>query len=252
MNTSNKNYNHVIELLQDYMLSSSHFNHNYINNKSKHLSSQKIKGVCAPTPLIKNSDIFFFPNQTDSLFWCYYILVNDRIAYDMAKNNIFSIEKNYKINFVKELKEHKDILKMAKLKRTEIEDEFVNCPKLSIKGIEALCRINNINMFFIWENKYCEIISNDETPTFVIIEKKTDIDPTYGIPAGDTENTQSIINQYRKSHWKVDNPHKILKSIGSYKLIELQNICEKLQIPILRNGKKKTKKILYDDILHKI
>ena len=82
------------------------------------------------------------------------------------------------------------------------------------------------------------------------MKKKTPLGSEYGVLQN--SDIETVIAKYRLSHWKVDNPQKIVKGIGSYKLAELQDISSRLKIDIAVNGKKKTKKMLYDEILHKI
>jgi len=248
-------YNHVIELLQDYMLTSKHFNQtDYIINKNININKEVNKRP-GGVPIFNKTEkvvgpVIFFPKETDTLFWCYYIIENNLLNYDLIKNNIFSTESQYKIDFITKLKGKKELLKSAKLKVIDIEAEFINCEKISIKGLEALCIINNVNVFFVWDNKYYEIMTNSDEPIYVIIEKATSLGIKYGVIQD--SNVDTIIEKYCQTHWKVDNPQKIIKSIGSYKLNELQIICNKLDIPITTNGKKIVKKVLYERILHKL
>ena len=46
----------------------------------------------------------------------------------------------------------------------------------------------------------------------------------------------------------IDIYKKYLKTISHYKMDDLIKIAEELNIDIKKNGKKKTKKVLYDDI----
>ena len=251
-NQNDTRYNHVIVLLQDYMLTPDHFNQNdYIVNKKINENKPENKPV-RNVPIVEKvaGPNIFFPKETDSLFWCYYIVENNQLNYDLVKNNIFTTESQYKINFITKLKEKKAVLKSAKLKAVDIEAELVNCSKITIKGLEALCIINNVNVFFVWDNKYYEIMTNSDDPMSVIIEKMTPLGIKYGIIQD--SNVDTLIEKYCQTHWKVDNPQKIIKAIGSYKIAELHTLCNKLNIPITVNGKKIVKKKLYDCILHKL
>ena len=46
----------------------------------------------------------------------------------------------------------------------------------------------------------------------------------------------------------IDIYKKYLKGIGNYKMDELTKIAEECNIKTMKNGKKKTKKVLYDEI----
>ena len=56
--------------------------------------------------------------------------------------------------------------------------------------------------------------------------------------------------EYRKQLWNIENISKPLKNISSYKVQQLLDIAEKLKINIMKTPtKKKTKKVLYDEIM---
>lgn len=58
-----------------------------------------------------------------------------------------------------------------------------------------------------------------------------------------------MISSYKNNYWKIDNPKQPLKSISNYTVSELKEICNKLSIPIEKNGKKLIKQELYENIL---
>ena len=161
-------YNHVINNLQDYMLQPRHFKLSYFLNENK-------TNVPTVTTIVKPKKCdheIFFPKEKDSLFWSFFIIENDKLQYDIYKNKTFCAEKKYKINFISKLSEYKNLLKQFKLKVTDIEDELGNNNHITIKGLEALCRINNVNIMFVWDNKYYEINTASDEPMSIIIEKK--------------------------------------------------------------------------------
>ena len=43
---------------------------------------------------------FYFPNQQDSLFWCYYIITNGDTKYEMLQHKNFLLAKQIKIELV--------------------------------------------------------------------------------------------------------------------------------------------------------
>jgi hypothetical protein len=60
-------------------------------------------------------------------------------------------------------------------------------------------------------------------------------------------------SEYRNSLWNVENIEKPLASISSYKLQQLIDIANKLDINIMKSHtKKKTKKQLYEEITKKL
>jgi uncharacterized protein YaaW (UPF0174 family) len=61
----------------------------------------------------------------------------------------------------------------------------------------------------------------------------------------EVNTTTEIINKYRQTYHKMDGLDSKLKSIGSYKLDELIDLCNKLDINI-NTQKKQTKTEIYN------
>jgi hypothetical protein len=54
----------------------------------------------------------------------------------------------------------------------------------------------------------------------------------------------------KQTYWFIENVQKPLKAPSAYTLKELQDICEKIEIPLKHsNGKSKLKKDLYEELL---
>ena len=186
----------------------------------------------------------FSPSEKDKLFWCFYIFLYGFEDYEIAKSSSFITEKNFKIKTVEKFPSFKGKIKEMKLKLNEIQDELVNQPIISIKSLQVLCLIYDINIFFIKNKTTYEIIVNDK-PIKTIINDNNNI---YMI---DDINEEKL-TYYRNNYWKIDNISKPLNAFSSYSLTELQDICKKLEIPITTDGKKIQKKDLYQSILTKI
>ena len=186
----------------------------------------------------------FSPSEKDKLFWCFYIFLYGFEEYEIAKSSSFITEKNFKIKTVEKMPSFKEKIKEMKLKLNEVQDELVNQPIISIKSLQVLCLIYDINIFFIKNRTIYEIIANDK-PIKTIINDNNNI---YMI---DDINEEKL-TYYRNNYWKIDNISKPLNAFSSYSLTELQDICKKLEIPITTDGKKIQKKDLYQTILTKI
>ena len=196
---------------------------------------------------IKKESLIFFPKFSDTLFWCYYILINSMQDYEMV-NSDFKEEKMIKISLIQNVRENKEILKKLRIKRTEVEDDLLNKKFISVKTFLLLCHLKKINIIIRDNIKFIENISNCEDPNIQIIEKRKG---KYGLFIGKKEKE---IEKCREEYWKVDgmdfqNP---LKSISHYKLKNLQDICNKLNLIIEKDGKKLRKKDLYQMIYNKI
>ena len=196
---------------------------------------------------VKKENLIFFPKFSDTLFWCYYILINSIEDYEMI-NSDFKEEKMIKISLIQNVRQNKEILKKLRIKRTEVEDDLLNKKSIGIKTFLLLCHLKKINIIIRDNIKFIENISNCEDPNIKIIEKRKG---KYGLFIGKKEKE---IEKCREEYWKVDgmdfqNP---LKSISHYKLKNLQDICNKLNLIIEKDGKKLRKKDLYQMIYNKI
>jgi len=197
------------------------------------------------TPPKKNistiSDIFF-PKQRDMLFWCFYIINNELDEYNMI-HNYFTTEKEVKYKWIEEFRQRKDIFKTIKVSRNTVEDELANSRKISMHSIKALCHLKGINIFYIDNKKYYEIMINDNNPCYVI--EKTE--GKYGLKQNVTNDK---LEYYRNNFWKLENLDKPLKAISGYKSNELKDICKRLHIDI--TSSKITKQEMYQEILSKL
>jgi hypothetical protein len=195
----------------------------------------------------KKRETMYRPKQRDSLFWCFYILKNGFFNYEMEINNqYFVVEKNEKFKYIEILRKNKDILKIHKIKPlTELEDDLANKDKISIKTFFALCIFENINILLVNNRKVYELLCTD-------IDKKHPINiihrnnKTYEHSI-ELDITNEIIQKYRDTYYKMSNFDATLKSIASYKLDELVDLCTKLNINIEeyngdQKGEKKMKK----------
>lgn len=199
-------------------------NRNEKNNKNKH-KMQNILGN------------LFTPKQHDKLFWCIYIILNGMDKYNLI-HNYFTEEKNEKFKLIEELRNHKYIFKKTKISRNNIEDELANKKNISLDTLKIICHFKNINIFYIDEQKYYEILLDENNDSYVIEKKNME----YGLRPNQTKEN---IEYYRNNFWKLENFNKPLKAISSYKLQELREICLKLKIPFER----KTKQQLYEEII---
>ena len=193
----------------------------------------------------------FIPFQKDKLFWCFYIILKGHEAYEMNRSSSFSIEKQIKIETVEKMKSVKEKIKEAKLKRTELEDELVNKPMITLKGLYALCLVYNVSITYVFGRKYFEICTDDagcKSGIIVQNEKKED-----ALKWGDDD----FLTQIRNEYWLIENIQKPLKASSAYTLKELQDICDKLHIATTETtndkvkAKTKTKTKLYEEILLK-
>ena len=197
----------------------------------------------------------FTPFQKDKLFWCFFILLKGYEEYEINHSNSFSLEKKIKIETVEKLKSIKEKLKELKLKRTELEDNLVNQPTISIKGLYALCLVHNISITYVYGRKYCEInpntdANNTNTKGIIIQNEKKEDSLRWN------DQADEFLTNVRETYWFIENIQKPLNAPSAYTLKDLQDISQKLQIDleiqVNEKTKTKTKTKLYEEILSHI
>lgn len=257
INDDSNKYNDVLNKLQDYMLTESNINKFLIDKKVKPIENRlnrsnvqinNIKQIDAPTiiPKInKKETSIFFPTENDSLFWCFYIMKYSDVKYETLYNKTIVSEKQIKIEHVEQLRKQKDIIKMYKFATiTHIENNLANEPILDIKTFLTLCATNNLNVVVVIKKTYYELLMNDSEEIYLIHNKN-------GYKYGYEVNVKDKIQNIRNTFLKIENNQKHIKAISAYKISELLELCNKLEIEtiIKDSGKQKNKKDLYESIV---
>ena len=223
-----------------------------MNNKEKMVNNI----VKKKSEIKRQKETMYRPKQKDSLFWCFYILKYGLSNYEMEiHNQYFVVEKNEKFKYIDLLRKNKDLLKMHKIKPlTELEDDLANKDKISIKTFFALCVLENINVLLVNKRKVYELLccDLDNEHKINIVHRNSE---TYEHLI-ELDATDETINNYRETYYKMSSFDATLKSMGSYKLEELIDLCKKLDINVdmhingcndKKDSKKKlTKKDIYE------
>ena len=168
--------------------------------------------------------------------------------------------------------------KELKLKRTELEDEIVNKQTITLKGLCALCLVHNVSITYVFGRKYCEINTSEAgtsgagTSEAGTSEAGTSGAGTSGAGTSgaerkgiiiqnakkedslkSTNGDEAYLTQVRAEYWLIENIQKPLKASSAYTLVELQDICQKLQLEthtqVNEKPKAKPKTKLYEEIL---
>ena len=231
----------LIETLSKYMLT----NNNIINWENNIVeikqSEKKIFIDKKPLNIEKNIDNYEHFFQKDPFFWCLFYILNGEFQYMIEKSK-FSTEKMFKIQYVEKIRECKKELKKLKINSNYIEDKLLNSISIDHITFISMCIVNNINFilndgFFYWEH-----ITNDKNINIIkIIDKEVQI---YIGKNNDTE-IDKIKNKFIKSA----SYNKKIKNISNYKVNDLINIANKMNIELYKTtGKRKIKKELYSQI----
>lgn len=216
---------------------------------------------------------YFTPSQPDSLLWCFYIICKGFAAYEY-ESNYFTAEQQFKIQTIEKVKkgENKSVFKENKISKTSFESGLMGNTNISAKTLYALCICYSVNIFYVYKNTYYEMIISNEKPMHIIKYNNESNNYSLCIPESKSQS-QSIHNEMnmqmtetpsehkeyieniKLTYWKLDNLEKPLRSITSYSVNDLLNICSKLDIDTTvceKTNKKKTKAELYSSILEKL
>jgi len=203
---------------------------------------------------------YFTPSQSNSLFWCFYIIYNGFASYEY-ESNYFTAEQQFKIQTIEKVKkgEGKSSLKEHKISKTCFESGLLGHNNINAKTLYALCLCYNLNIFYIYKNTYYEMISNIEKPIHIIKYNTETNNYSICLPV-DIKATETLskhseyIEKTKEKYWKLDNLDKPLRPITAYSVQDLNNICSKLDIAVIceTTNKKKTKVELYSSILQKL
>jgi hypothetical protein len=241
---NDNDYNHVFNNLQDYMLDETNIKRALEMKMQTELRSFKSKNENNCKDLKPNNNTIFIPREKDSLFWCFYIMKNGDAKYEMLEYKNILIEKKHKIEYVEKIRKEKQIVKTYKFATlTHIENNLANENQLDIKTFLTLCAIENLNVLFVKNKTYFELLMNDSNELYIVHLLQNN---KYGYEINPI-NAQQI----KTTLYKLDSIDKPIKSITGYKLLELVEICKKLAIDIVNKetNKNKCKKDLYEAII---
>jgi hypothetical protein len=230
-------------------------NENNMQNYLKYKLNFKREKFAKPTDrtiktaLTKQPELFI-PKEQDTLFWCYYIILNGEGSYEMLNVKNSLIAKQFKINYVSKIRENKQVIKTYKFDTlTSIESNLANDSNINIKTVVSLCAIDKINLIFVSKNTYFELLMNDDGPIYIIREVyfQSKYNKKYGFEIANNNSLENI----RTTLYKIENLNKPIKALSSYKVKDLTEICIKLAIEVTKpeTGKNKTKNELYESII---
>ena len=247
MTTLKKDYFKLFDEMHPYMFSAENISRiSGVNETNVICKEEKHTRVLKTGTQDKREDIFY-PNQHDSLFWCFYIILNGIDNYELNKKKAFKTEKDFKISSIELVRKQADKIKAMKLKVSEIESGIVNDPKININILRTLALIYEVSIFYVSEPLYYDFQNSDTTKGVIVFDK---FRKRVGVRH---EYNDGYINNIRDSCWYVANPNKPINAVSSYTLQELRNICKKIGNDIINeNGKQLTKKQLYESILTKL
>ena len=269
---------HIFNSLDEYMFTTENITciqeNNSMMHEKKFLSAKQdvsLRNLCSKKgdnkDIVKNinavntsEDNLFYPKHNDKLFWCFYIFLHGKVDYDYV-THVFEVEKKFKIEAATKLRDMKAMLRTHKLKYTDIEKELVNSPKITIKGLHALCILYKVSITYISGNIYYILGSTNEEASYkhclVIAHMSQNSSTSHTVSnlriGANLSASDMYIKNICEAKIRIKNYNKPMLSIASYTLPLLQEMASILNINIYsNNGKKKLKKELYQEVSEKI
>lgn len=210
---------------------------NDLNDKSDYLNLDLIQ---------KNKSI------DDKLFWSFYCLINKLDPNDLEID--FKKEREEKYKYVDYIQKNKNELKkVKKLNINEVLLKLSTLENIDIESFIVLAYIEKINIALVFNNicfvnKFDGIkdVDKDKNNYICNIQKNNRF---YIVENNRIESCSFSIDSLEKLYFIFDNYNKPMKSESSYKVVELREICKKLNLSTTNdNNKNLKKKELYNKI----
>ena len=192
--------------------------------------------------------------NTDSILWSLYIMLYGVEKYEMIENHY--IESNrFKFELIEFLRDNKTILKANKVKLSSTEDTLVHKPFITLETLHAVAICKSLSLYIIQDRKYYDVSSGSGSGTPFIIEK---IKGKYLLYMAPDPISMKYIAYVRTNYWRMESISAPIRPISAYKLQDLIDISEKLNLPVVNvfpgkfgsigAEKRKTKPELYEGI----
>lgn len=192
-----------------------------------------------------NEPEFEPPMHQDVLFWCFYVMQNGAFKYEQIANR-YTTEQDTKRNQVLLLRKHIKELKQStgiKITASTIENDIMTT-HITPHAFQVLVHLNSLNAIVVnpHNHVYAEFISDAVSDKPVYIIKRKD-EKTRRMCM--TKATEAQLESLRKTHYRIENLDKPIKSISAYTVADLTEICHSLKIQIKPKMKKQE---IYDAI----
>ena len=215
-----------------------------------------------PTESKSGNKTSYSTSSKDQLFWCLMMIVKSWEEDDLPeKGERFMIEASEKTTLTEMLSKSDSIpWKELKLSKTNVCNELgasIN-KKINVDVMRALAFLYEKNIAYVWGKGCCVRVNGartlpaSEQKWHVIIRSRS------GYALASDDHAETVMNRIDTGEmYIVEDPNKPLMAASGYKIGELQELANKLDVSINREGseKQKLKKDLYQDIMtaiHKI
>lgn len=201
---------------------------NHINEPDQFENTNKVISTKCQDFTKRFSKPEFFENENP--LWYIFIMKNGIDEYNLLKKK-HTIESKFRYSLVDMVKENKKLLRANKVKVDDVVNDLGNLGNITIESVKAIAICMRLNLC-IKKNKVCQVCRNNDDDAFYVIESTQ--------MKIDTVTSKYIEDNY----YEVANIDKPFKSVSSYKVADLKDICDKLEVLTLedKNGTKKLKK----------
>ena len=200
---------------------------------------------------------------SDSILWSAYIMLYGIEKYETIENQY--VESNrFKFELIEVLRQNKPILKANKIKLNATEECLVHKPFIALETLHAVAVCKSLSVCIVQDRKYYEITNGNggssntggggDSGAF-IIEK---IKGKYVLYIAPNKLNMEYLTYIRTNYWLMESISAPIRPISAYKLQDLIDISQKLNLPIVNiipgkfgsmgTEKRKTKPELYEGI----
>jgi hypothetical protein len=191
---------------------------------------------------------------SDSILWSAYIMLYGIEKYETIENQY--VESNrFKFELIEVLRQNKPLLKANKIKLNATEECLVHKPFIALETLHAVAVCKSLSVCIVQDRKYYEIANGGGDSGAFIIEK---IKGKYVLYIAPNKLIMDYLTYIRTNYWLMESISAPISRITAYKLQDLVDISQKLNLPVVNvipgkfgsmgTEKRKTKPELYEDI----
>lgn len=196
------------------------------------------------------------PSCSDSILWSVYIMLYGTEKYETIENPY--VESNrFKFELIEVMRQNKPILKANKIKLSGLEESLVHKPFITLETLQAIAVCKSISVCIVQDRKYYEISSGGGNGCDTFILEK--IKGNYVLYIAPNELNMDYLTYIRKNYWLMESISAPIRPLSAYKLQDLVDISQKLNLPVVNvtpgkfgsigTEKRKTKPELYEGIV---
>lgn len=207
------------------------------------VSDKKVNTIQPCTQSVQaNAVNVFRPTQSDSLFWCFYMMRYGEEEYFYNRQSLFAESGRRKTELTGELRDNKTLLKPYKIKLVDIEGELVT-PHITRRAFIGLCAVSSLAVILVHGRKFIRIGGDSSNKWNIIMSDKQGWYLEQDVP-------RTKADKLCRELYEVTDMEKPIKSCSGYTIAQLKDIASKLGI--VTGDKKVTKLDLYQEILSKL